>query len=252
MQRRTFLHTLFALPALAALPARADLPAIRLNLPGPGALPFLPLELIPPLGLDRAAGARLILRYQTSGVLGFQDMVAGNADFAAHGGVILPGMAKKGLVGRAIALLADRPMPFAMLVRQDLAPTIRALADLKGRVIATTAGSHASPTMFQILGEALLARHGVVKGQVRWLQAGQTEAGMAAVLQAQSADAVWCEEPLAGRIERRGLAQALPSPRRTGPSWKTPGGCARSWACRAAGMRPPRPSRRKRRPAWRR
>ncbi len=78
----------------------ADSPLlIRINLPGPRSLPFLPLELIPLLGIDRDFGATFSLRYFTSGVLAFEDMMAGNAPFSGHGFFILSGMRKKGQVG---------------------------------------------------------------------------------------------------------------------------------------------------------
>ena len=79
---------------------------IRINLPGPRSLPFLPLELIPRLGFDRELGVRLQLRYMTSGVLAAEDMLAGNAGFAAHGFPILTTLRAKGK--SAVAVAAER------------------------------------------------------------------------------------------------------------------------------------------------
>jgi NitT/TauT family transport system substrate-binding protein len=223
MHRRNFLQALAAASASSALLGitsvgqrayAADNSAaaptiIRLNLPGPGALPFLPLELIGPLGLDQAVGARLNLRYHISGVLGFEDMIAGNADFAAHGAAILPALAQKGLPGRAIVTMAGQSAALTMLVRADLAKSIRRMSDLKGRVIAATSGSGRGKTYTQMTGEALLARHGISSSQVRWVQAGQTEEGIRSVLESRSVDAVWCEEPFASRMVKQGIAKFI-------------------------------------------
>lgn len=60
-------------------------PLIRLNLPGPGSLAFLPLEQITTLGFVREMGARLLLRYHPSGIRALEDMLDGNADFCCPG-----------------------------------------------------------------------------------------------------------------------------------------------------------------------
>ncbi|RLJ62794.1 hypothetical protein [Sulfurisoma sediminicola] len=52
---------------------------IRINVPGPDALPFLPIDLIPGLNFDREVG----VRDQPGGIRAIEDMLAGNADLAA-------------------------------------------------------------------------------------------------------------------------------------------------------------------------
>ncbi|OZA22036.1 MAG: hypothetical protein B7X93_13215, partial [Hydrogenophilales bacterium 17-61-9] len=55
---------------LAARAAQETGPqVIRVNIPGPHLLPFLPVELITRLGIDQALGVQLAIRYLPSGIL---------------------------------------------------------------------------------------------------------------------------------------------------------------------------------------
>ena len=214
MDRRTHLRWLARLLAAAALPstgrAEAGQPVlVRLNIPGPRSLPFLPIELITPLGIDRDLGATLKLRYFTSGVLAFEDMVAGNAHFAGHGFAILPGMRKKGKSAVAIASIAGGAAALALLVRIDLAGKIKRVADLRSRSIGASSGSVSSKTYLQMVGEQVLADHGVAGSDVRWVQTAQNWESVRSALASKSVDAVLCEEPFATRAVAAGLARFL-------------------------------------------
>jgi NitT/TauT family transport system substrate-binding protein len=214
MDRRCHLKRIAGLLAAAALPwpvrAVAKEPVlVRVNLPGPRSLPFLPLELIGPLGIDRELGALLNLRYFTSGVLAFDDMMAGNAPFAGHGFPILPGMRKKGKPALAIASIAGSAAALAVLVRADLAGKIKRVADLRFRSIGVSSGSVNSKTYLQLVGEQVLTDHGVAPGDVRWVQTAQNWDSIRSVLASKSADAVLCEEPFASRAVSAGLARFL-------------------------------------------
>jgi NitT/TauT family transport system substrate-binding protein len=214
MDRRRYLQQLAALGASAALPWPTPVLAkepvvIRLNLPGPHSLPFLPLELIEPLGIDRELGAILNLRYFASGVLAFEDMAAGNAPFVGHGFTILPGMRKRGKPGVAIASIAGSAAALAIIVRADLASKIKRVADLKFRSIGVSSGSVNSKTYLQWVGEYVLADHGMAANEVRWVQSAQNWESVRSVLTSKSADAVLCEEPFASRAVAAGLARFL-------------------------------------------
>ena len=182
---------------------------IRLNLPGPRSLPFLPLELIPRLGFDRELGIRLQLRYFTSGVLAAEDMLAGNAGFAAHGFPILATLRAKGRAAVAVAALSGRDTPRALLVRTDLVRRIKRVEDLKGTSIGASSGSVNSKTYLQMLGEQVLGLHGVAAGEVRWVPMAQNWDSVRSVLVSRSADAVLCEEPFLSRAVDAGLARVL-------------------------------------------
>lgn len=182
---------------------------IRLNLPGPRSLPFLPLELIPRLGFDRELGFRLQLRYFNSGVLAAEDMLAGNAGFAAHGFTILASLRAKGKHAVAVAALSDRDTPRALLVRADLARRIKRVEDLKGASIGVSYGSANTKTYLQMLGEQVLGLHGVAAGEVRWVPMAQNWDSVRSVLVSRSADAVLCAEPFISRAVDAGLARVL-------------------------------------------
>ena len=70
--RRFALKALASLAALSCLPrtwaAEPEVDVIRINIPGPHSLLFAPIELIPALGIDRALGVSLSIRYLPSGV----------------------------------------------------------------------------------------------------------------------------------------------------------------------------------------
>ncbi len=197
---------------LGAAPVGASetgLRLIRLNLPGPRSLPFLPLELIPRLGFDRELGFRLQLRYFTSGVLAAEDMLAGNAGFAAYGFPVLASLREKGKSAVAVAALSGRDTPRALLVRTDLASRIKRVEDLKGASIGVSVGSLNSKTYLQMLGEQMLGLYGIAAGEVRWVPMAQNWESVRGVLVSRSADAIFCEEPFLGRAVDAGLARVL-------------------------------------------
>ena len=182
---------------------------IRLNLPGPGSLPFLPLELISALGLDKEMGVRLVLRYHPSGIRALEDVLAGNADFAALGFPTLPLLQAKGMEPVAIAPIAGEQQVFKLMVRKDLARLITRVEHLVGHTIATSTGSPNSKTYMQMAMEIILSAHGVSAQQVRWLPSGQNWESISGGLISRAADAIFCEEPFPTRLIREGLGVPL-------------------------------------------
>jgi NitT/TauT family transport system substrate-binding protein len=211
--RRSFMGSLLALP-LASLSGRGlaepDAPRpIRLNIPGPGAMPFTPIELVRKLGIDRALGVELLIRYFPSGVQGIEDMLAGNADFAGLGFVVLPRMQAKGQDVVAIAPLSGSTLPFSVVARVPLRGKVRSLADLKGRSVGVPIGSVKSKTYMQSMAELLLADGGVQADQVRWVGTGHNVEGLFGALAGEVVDAVFCEEPFTSTLVRRGAGFVL-------------------------------------------
>ncbi|MFN3545433.1 MAG: ABC transporter substrate-binding protein [Thiobacillus sp.] len=209
--RRDFLGSLVGLPLLA-LPgiARArPVHTIRVNIPGPGALPFTPLELIPKLGFDRVLKAKLHIRHFPSGVQGLEDMLAGNADFAGLGFSVLPTMRAKGQDVVAIAPLSGSTPPLAVVVDATLRDKVRTLADLRGRSIGVPIGSAKSKTHTQRMAELMLASGGVQRNQVRWVGTGQNIDGQTGALLGKMVDAVFCEEPFPTMLVNRGAGFVL-------------------------------------------
>ena len=161
MQRRTMLKGLAASAMLAGFGARAAqdaVPAvIRVNIPGPHLLPFLPIELIPKLGIDQALGVQLAIRYLPSGILALEDALAGNAQFAGVAFTALPAFINKNKPVAAVAVLSSGAPPYSVLIRPDLAGSVRKLSDLRGRSIGIPMGSVTSKTYLQVMLELWLA-----------------------------------------------------------------------------------------------
>jgi NitT/TauT family transport system substrate-binding protein len=211
--RRRILQATFGtllLPAVVrAHSATGSETLIRINIPGPKSLPFLPIDLIPALNFDREVGARLAIRYQPSGIHAIEDVLAGNADLAALGFSTLPVLHAKGKDVVAISPLSGRTPPVAIVVRKDLAGSIRRIADLKGRTIGTSTGSANSKTYLQMAAQSVLSSNGVGPDQVRWLPTAQNWESISGALISKATDAVFCEEPFSSRAVRNKLGFVL-------------------------------------------
>jgi NitT/TauT family transport system substrate-binding protein len=215
VKRRVALQSLLGLVAVPWLGSgRADAPdltLIRINIPGPHLLPYLPIELIPLLGIDQALGAQLAIRYLPSGVQALENVVAGDAHFAGVGFSVMPSFVAKNKPVVALATLSSGTPPYAVLVRNDLAPRIRSIKDLKGRSIGIPLGSTTTKTYLQTLMELWLVSHGVKSSQVRWVPVNMNFDGMYGALASGSVDAVFCEEPLSGTLIRKKIGTQLAS-----------------------------------------
>jgi NitT/TauT family transport system substrate-binding protein len=169
----------------------------------------LPLELINALGFDREIGARLVLRYHPSGIRALEDVLAGNADFAALGFPTLPVLLSKGKDTLAIAPISGEQNVFHLLVRKDLAKKITRIKDLAGHTIGTSTGSPNGKTYLQMVVEIVLNAHGVATHQVRWLPTGQNWESASGAFISHAADALFCEQPFPNRLIREGLGVSL-------------------------------------------
>lgn len=204
--RRGFLASM-ALLALArpSWAAASSLQLIHINIPGPGSLPFLPVDLIPKLGLDRELGVQLSIRHFPSGIQAMESMLAGNAEFSGFAFSVVPKMQAKGTDLVAIAPLSGVTPRYAVVVRKDLEGKLRSLSDLAGRSVGVSLGSAQSKTYLQTVAEQLLAGSGVSPSQVRWVGTSQSTAGQVGALAGRSVDAVFCEEPFISALVKRKL-----------------------------------------------
>jgi len=202
-------HILKLMPTLALAPfcgafaAEAERTVIRINIPGPRSLPFLPIELIPLLGIDRDLNTQLIVRYFPSGVRALEDMLAGNAQFSAQGFTVLPAFHNKGMHVQAIAPLSGNMPPYGIVVRNDLRHQIKSVADLKGRSIGVSIGNITSKTYLQQVVEVFLTVNGIKSSEVRWVPTAQNWDGQFGALSSKSVDAVFCEEPFLTALEHK-------------------------------------------------
>lgn len=211
--RRSALKALAALAALSCVSsvwaAEHGQQVIRINTPGPRALAFMPVELIPALGIDRELGVQLSIRYFPSGVRAFEDALAGNAHFSTVGFSVLPVLATKGQKVLAVVPLSGKTPPYALVVRKDLAGKIRKVSDLKGRSVGVSAGSVASKTYLNMLAEVVLSSYGVKPNEVRWVPNAQNIDAIFGSLAGQAVDAVFCEGAFTSELVRRDAGRML-------------------------------------------
>lgn len=189
-------------PFCGALADETGQRIIRINIPGPGSLPFLPLELIPILGIDRGLNVQLIIRYFPSGVRALEDMLAGNAQFSAQGFTVLHSFQGTGRRVQAIASLSGQVPPFGIVVRSDLRQQITSVANLRGRSIGISIGNSISKTYMQHMAEIFLRTHDIRSDEVRWVATAQNMDGQLGALSSKSVDAVFCEEPFMSSLVR--------------------------------------------------
>lgn len=195
---------------------------VSFAVPGPGNSVSAPFELAANLGLDRAAGIALRLRFVGGGGVALKDLVSGNADFASFG---LPAAVMANAQGAqivALAALDDLPL-YTLMVRKDLRREIRQVADLRGRTIGIHSNSLATRTTSTQLVELVLRSQGVPPESVRLVAAGQSWDTQSAVLRSKSVDASMCDEPFGVRLESEGLASVLFSTGRPDDAQKVPG-----------------------------
>ena len=212
LTRRSLLKALCAAMATAGW-QRIDGgdPIIRINIPGPLLMPFFPIEMIPTLGIDRQLGYKLAIRYHPTGVLAFEDMLAGNADFAGIGFPILPRFVAQGHRMVAIGRLSKGAPPYAIIVRADLADRIRSIEDLRGHTLGVPVGSATTKTYLQLVAELWVTAHGVKREELRWAPITQTYDGVYGAMAGATVDAVFCEEPYSASLVREGLGKQLAS-----------------------------------------
>lgn len=213
-----------SLAVAAPAPAAADsAQAVTLSVPGPGDSVAMPAELAVRLGLDRARGIALRLRFVGGGGVAISELNSRNADYAIFG---LPAMMQSDLRGaqlRALAAIDDLPL-YSLMVRSDLRTTIRRVADLRGRVVGVHSYALGSKTTSQQVLELLLRTSHVPLESVHMVPAGQSWETQSAALRSRSVDASLCDEPFGLRMVREGIAVPLFSTGRPEDLRRLPGG----------------------------
>ncbi len=193
------------LPSLA----RADDPMrVVVAMPGPGAAPFLPVELIPKIGADRKMGIELGFRYFGGGPLAVKDMAGRNSDFAGLALAALGGLSLKLDNLRSVVPLTQAPA-YTLMVRADLKQQVRTVKDLYGRTIGTHTGTKSGKSTGQQLSEFLLTRSGLSLESVNFVPAGQSEDEYQAALASGAVDAMMVNEPFASLLEQFHVAYRL-------------------------------------------
>jgi NitT/TauT family transport system substrate-binding protein len=173
--------------------------------PGPFNVSYLPLDLIPKIGTDRAEGIRLMPRHTGGGGAALQQLQTRNADFAVAG---VPAAMSARANGNDVVVVAavDDLAVFVLTVRSDLKGVVKRPRDLAGRVVGVTSSSLSVKTISHQLAELLLKNDGLSPDHVRIVAAGQSWEEQSAVMRSGSADAILGFEPFASRLRDAGLA----------------------------------------------
>lgn len=172
---------------------------IVLSAPGPHNISYLPIDLIPKIGADRAEGAELQLLPTGGGAIALSNLMSRNADFAVAGFPAAMSLRVSGGQVVGIAAVDDAPL-FILMVRAELKNKVKRIADLKGKVIGVNTSSLSSKTTSQQLAELLLKSDGVKSDMVRIMPAGQSWAEQSSLIYSGMADAIMGDEPFASRL----------------------------------------------------
>ena len=198
------------LPCLALLPAltMAAPERIEVVLPGPGAGGYLPVELIPKLGTDKAEGVEVGVKFVGGGGVALEQLLSNNADFAVVGlpAAMSARLKDAGVV--AVAPINDLPI-YALLVRQALKGKVKTIADLKGRTIGVHSNSVTTKTNSHQLLELVLKTQGIPLDSVRTVPVTQRWDSESTMLMTGDADAIMGDEPYATRMEEQKIAFSL-------------------------------------------
>jgi NitT/TauT family transport system substrate-binding protein len=191
------------LALLCALPAFAQM-RLSVAYPGPFNVSYLPLDVAPRIGADKAEGVELVPRPTGGGGAALQQLQNRNVDFAVAGVPAAMSAKANGNDVKTIAAIDDLPV-FVLTVRADLKDKVKRPRDLAGRVVGVTSSSLAVKTISQQLAEMLLRNDGLTPGQVRIVPAGQSWEEQSAIMRSKSADAILGFEPFASRLREAGL-----------------------------------------------
>ncbi|MBI5258752.1 MAG: ABC transporter substrate-binding protein [Burkholderiales bacterium] len=179
--------------------AQAARRTVRIAAPGPRSTVSLPAELAAAAGLDAPHGLRLQVVPVNGGAVALQHLVERNVDFAIAG---MPA----GMLMRAnrspivaIAALEERPH-YVLVVRRDLAASVRSVAALRGRTVGVHSGSLAAKTTSHLLSELVLRSAGVMPDEVRFVAVGQNWDTQASAFQAGTVDAIMGDEAFSARL----------------------------------------------------
>jgi len=183
---------------------------ISVAYPGPFNLSYLPLDLAPRIGADRAEGIELVVRHTAGGGLALQHLQRRNVDFAVAGVPAAMSARANGNDVVVIAAVNDLPL-FMLMVRADLKGVVQRPRDLAGRVVGVNASALSAKTTSQQLAELLVQNDGLSPHRIRIVAAGQSWEEQSALIRSRYADAIVGDEPFVTRLVNRGEVFVLTS-----------------------------------------
>lgn len=208
--------------AVGAAPAESS-EIIRLSVPGPRNLNYLPIDIIPRLNADRLEKVDLRIHHTGGGGLALAKLASHDVDFAVAGAPAVMSMRNHGGQVVIMAAVNDAPV-FVLIVRSALAGRVRKIADLRGLTIGVNTGTPQSKTTSQQLAELLLASAGVKADEVRFVPAGQSWDEQSSMLITGEADALLGDEPYATALRDQGKGFFLMHLAQAGVAARIPGG----------------------------
>lgn len=207
----------FAFACAAAEPLR-----LTVAFPGPLNISYLPIDLAPRIGADKAEGVELVLRHTGGGGVALHQLQSRNVDFAVAGVPAAMSARANGNDVQVIAAVDDLTL-FILMVRSDLKGQVKRVRDLAGRLVGVNTSSLSSKTTSQQLAELLLKNDGISPGHVRVIAAGQSWDEQSALILSKGADAILGDEPFASRLRDAGHVFFLVNLAQAADAEKIPG-----------------------------
>jgi NitT/TauT family transport system substrate-binding protein len=207
---------------LGAWAQTASVKDVPLSVPGPGSAVSLPLELAVKLGIDRAEGINLRLKFVGGGGVALKDIQSGDAEFGVFGLPAAMGTHLKDPRVVALAAVEDLPV-WVLMVRNSLRGTVRRVTDLKGRTIGNHSSALSTKTTGDQITELVLSSRGIAVDSVRMNSAGQNWETQSAALVSGSVDAIMTDEPFATRMASEKIAFPIYSTGNPADAKRTPG-----------------------------
>jgi NitT/TauT family transport system substrate-binding protein len=193
---------------LVVAPAAAAPDRITVAVPGPATLSYLPIDLIPRIGADRAEGSELRITFMDGGGKALEALRLGNADVAVAG---MPAAMDARLNGAPLVTFAavdDLPL-YVLSARKDLEGKLRTPADLRGRLVGVHTSASGARTASHQLAEIVIRSHGVDPREVRFISVGQSWVTQSAAIRSRTVDAMVGDEPFATRLKKEGQVYFL-------------------------------------------
>lgn len=207
----------FALACSAAEPLR-----LAVAFPGPLNISYLPIDLAPKIGADKAEGVELVRRHTGGGGVALHQLQSRNVDFAVAGVPAAMSARANGNDVQVIAAVDDLTL-FILMVRSDLKGEVKRVRDLAGRLVGVNTSSLSSKTTSQQLAELLLKNDGISPGHVRVIAAGQSWEEQSSLILSKGADAILGDEPFASRLRDAGQVFFLVNLANTADAERIPG-----------------------------
>ena len=176
---------------------------LLVSVPGPLNISYLPLDLAPMIGADKAEGVELVLQRVGGGGVALNDLRTRKADFAVAGVPAAISAKARGHDVVVIAPVNDLTL-FILMVRSGLKESVKSVRNFENRTIGVNSSSLSSKTTSQQLAELLVKNAGLPLTKVRFVAAGQSWDEQSSAIRSGTVDAILGDEPFASRLRDAG------------------------------------------------